>query len=154
MSIDPIFNRVLKGPQIHILCENGVSRSNPWRVIALTSSNLRKSVSLSPKWPLRSKSIDPIFNRAMKGPKVHIWCGNGDSRSNPWRVIAQTSSNLRGKIDPLSTKWPWWSRSNDPIFNRVLKGPNIHILCTKGDSGSNPRRVIAQTSSILQNRWL
>ena len=104
-SIDPIFNRVLKGPKIHILCENGDSRSNPWRVIAQTSSNLRKSVSLSPKWPWRSRSIDPIFNRVLKGPKIHILCENGDSRSNPWRVIAQTSSSYRqtdGQTEPTT----------------------------------------------------
>ena len=148
-SIDPIFNRVLKGPKIHILCENGDSRSNPWRVIAQTSSNLRKSVSLSPKWPWRSRSIDPIFNSVLKGPKIHILCENGDSRSNPWRVIAQTSSNLRKSVS-LSPKWPWRSRSIDPIFNSVLKGPKIHILCENGDSRSNPWRVIAQTSSNLR----
>ena len=152
-SIDPIFNRVLKGPKIHIQCENGDSRSNPWRVIAQTSSNLRKSVSLSPKWPWRSRSIDPIFNRVLKGPKIHIQCENGDSRSNPWRVIAQTSSNLRKSVS-LSPKWPWRSRSIDPIFNRVLKGPKIHIQCENGDSRSNPWRVIAQTSSKLRNPHL
>ena len=120
-SIDPIFNRVLKGPKIHILCENGDSRSNPWRVITWTSSNLQKSVSLSPKWPWRSRSIDPIFNRVLEGPKIHILCENGDSRSNPWRVIAQTSSNLR-KLTRLSPKWPWRSRSINPIFNRASGG--------------------------------
>ena len=148
-SIDPIFNRVLKGPKIHILCENGDSRSNPWRVMAQTSSNLRKLVSLSPKWPWRSRSINPIFNRALKGPKIHILCEDGDSRSNPCRVMAQTSSNL-WKLTRLSPKWPWRSRSIDPIFNRALKGPKIHILCEDGDSRSNPCWVMAQTSSNLR----
>ena len=148
-SIDPIFDRVLKGPKIHILCKNGDSRSNPWQVITWTRSNLQKSVSLSPKWPWRSRSIDPIFNRVLEGPKIHILCENGDSRSNPWWVIAQTSSNLQ-KLTRLSPKWPWRSRSIDPIFNRVLKGPKIHILCEDGDSRSNPCRVMAQTSSNLR----
>ena len=145
-SQDPIFKRVLKDPKIHILCDNKDSMTNPWRVFAQTSSNLQKSVSLSPKWPWRSRSIDPIFNRVLKGPKIHIPCENGDSRSNPWWVIAQTSSNLRKSVS-LSPKWPWRSRSIDPIFNRVLKGPKIHIQCEYWVSRSNPWRVIAQTSS-------
>ena len=80
---------------IQMVCENEDSRSNPWRVIAQTSSNLRKLFSLSPKWPWRSRSIDPNFNRILKGPKIHILCENGDSRSNPWRVIVRTSSSYR-----------------------------------------------------------
>ena len=148
-SINPIFNRALKGPKIHILCENGDSSSNPWRVMARTSSNLRKLTRLSPKWPWRSRSINPIFNRALKGPKIHILCENGDSSLNPWRVMARTSSNLR-KLTRLSPKWPWRSRSINPIFNRALEGPKIHILCEDGVSRSNPCRVIARTSIDLR----
>ena len=57
------------------------------------------------KWPWRSRSIDPIFNRVLKRLKIHILCENGDSRLNPWRIIMRTSSNLQKlsqfKSEPL-----------------------------------------------------
>ena len=41
-----------------------------------------------------SVRINDIY-RVLKDPKIHIRCENGDSRSNPSRVIAQISSNER-----------------------------------------------------------
>ena len=93
-SIDPIFDIIQEGSRIHIMCKNGDSSKNPWQVMARKSSNMRKLTRLSPKWPWKSRSIDPIFDRDLKSPKIHILCENRDSRSNPWRGIALTSSNL------------------------------------------------------------
>ena len=43
-----------------------------------------------PKWPWRSKSMNPIFNTNQEYPMRHIWCKIGDCSSNLWRVIVRT----------------------------------------------------------------
>ena len=107
------------------------------------------NVNIWQKWPWRSRSIDPIFDRVLKGPQIHILCANGDSSSNPWRVIACYKLKF-AKIGQFKSKMTLKVKVIDPIFNRVLKGPKIHILCENGVSRSNPCRVMAQTSSNLR----
>ena len=95
MVNDPIFDIIQEGSRIHIMCKNGDSSKNPWRFMARKSSNMRKLTRLSPKWPWRSRSIDPIFNSVREGPKKHIQCKFGNSSLNPCQVIVQTSIYLR-----------------------------------------------------------
>ena len=93
-SIDTIFNRVLKGPKIHIWCKFGDPSSKIWHIIAWTSLFLADFDRFDPKWPWRSRSISTIFNWGVKDPKIHIWCKFGDPSSKPRRVIARTSPFL------------------------------------------------------------
>ena len=61
---------------------------NMWRVILLTRQ------VLGPKWPWGSRSLNPIFNGVLEGPKLHIWCKFGDPSSKKWWFIALTNSCL------------------------------------------------------------
>ena len=81
---------------------------------------------LTPKWPWRSRSINTIFNRALEGPNIHLWCKFGDPRLKTWRVIVQRSPFWvdLGRFNP---KLPWRSRSINTIFNRILDGLKFHM---------------------------
>ena len=66
-------NKVLMVLKIHILRDNGDSRTNPWLVIVRT-------FAVKSKMTLKFKVDRPyIFDKVLKGLKIHILCKNGDS---------------------------------------------------------------------------
>ena len=77
------------------------------------------------KWPWRSRSITPIFNICWEYPRIHVWCKFGDSSPNLWQVIMWTSRISQNS----ESKWPWRSRSINPIFNTSREYPMRHFWC-------------------------
>ena len=94
-SISMIFEMTRKGLKMHIWCKFGDPSSKRLWVFVRTSLFGAILYRFGPKWPWRSSSIDMIFERNRKCPKMHIWCKFGDPSSKRQWVIARTSSTYR-----------------------------------------------------------
>ena len=107
-SIDPTFTIYNSGSSLLLI--------DPIQMVFVWCQSFLRydNVNIWRKWPWRSRSIDPIFDRVLKGPKIHILWENEDSRS--WRFIAQTSSSYR-RTDGRTDRRTDGANDNTPSAN-------------------------------------
>ena len=148
-SINTIFNRALEGPIIHNWCKFGDPSSKAWWLIAPKSlffTNLDHfSAQMTLKVKVNLHHFQEDSGESHDTHLVHIWWPYLKSKMRYYTK----QSVFRFFRNVLAAKWPWRSRSINTIFNRLLEGSMIHILCKFGDHRFKSWRVTARTSPFL-----
>ena len=99
--------------------------------------NAISRVEMMAKWPLRARSMTPIFNTSWENPNMHNWSKFGDFNSNPLQVIMGVKPNFLENSKSKWPKWPWRSKSMTSIFNISWEYPRMYVWCKFGDPSSN-----------------